>query len=96
MQKNEVFTFINTNKVKVTAVVVAIISSSKYQTTAICYAQNRLFTFNEHVFYNVESGEAESNCSYSYGEVLVDYAVLPDYNKRLKTEQGPLYYLMSI
>lgn len=81
MKKNDIFTFTASNEVEVTAVVVAIISSSKHQTVALCYAQNRLFTFYEHIAYDVESGEAETN--YSYGEIFVDYAVLPDYDELL-------------
>lgn len=78
MKKNDVFTFTAPNGAEVTGVVVAIISSSKYQTIALCYAQNRLFTFYEHIAYDVESGEAESD--YSYGEVLVEYCVIPYYD----------------
>lgn len=81
MKKNDVFTFTASNGVEVTAVVLAIISSSKYQTVALCYAQNRLFTFYEHIAYT-ESGEAESD--YSYGEILVECAVLLDYDRMLE------------
>ena len=81
MKKNDVFTFTAPNGVEGTAVVVAIISSSRYHTIAIGYAQNRLFTFYEHIAYDVESGETESD--YSYGEDLVDYAILPDYDELL-------------
>jgi len=81
MKKNDIFTFTAPNGVEETAVVVAIISSSRYQTVALCYSQNRLFTFYEHIAYDVESGEAESD--YSYGEILVEYAVLPDYDELL-------------
>ena len=82
MKKNDVFTFTASNGVEGTAIVVAIISSSKYQTVALCYAQNRLFTFYEHIAYDIESGEAESD--YSYGETLVEHAVLPDYDTMLE------------
>lgn len=81
MKKNDVFTFTAPDGTEVTAVVIAITSSSKYQTIAICYAQNRIFTFYEHVAYDVESGETE--CDYSYGEILVDHAILPDYDELL-------------
>lgn len=83
MEKNVIFTFTAPNGVVVTAVVVAIISSSKYQTEALCYAQNRLFTFYEHIAYDIETGEPESD--YSYGEVLCDYAILPEYDDVLKS-----------
>lgn len=85
MKKNDVFTFTASNGVEVTAVVIAIISSSRYQTVALCYSQNRLFTFYEHIAYDVESGEAESD--YSYGEILVEYVVLPDYDVILEDYQ---------
>ena len=84
MEKNKTFEFYS-NGVMVTAVVVAIVSSNKYQTIALCYAQNRLFTFYEHVTRNVETGETESD--YSYGEVIVNYAVLPEFDDILKAEQ---------
>jgi hypothetical protein len=82
MKKNDVFTFTAPNGVGVTAVAVAVISSSKYQTVALCYAQNRLFTYYEHIAYDVETGEP--NTDYNYGEVLVDYAILPDYDALLE------------
>lgn len=85
MKLNDVFTFKAPNGVEVTGVVTAIISSTEHQTVALCYAQNRLFTFYKHTAYNVESGEAESD--YSYGEILVDYAILPDYDDALKNYQ---------
>jgi len=81
MKKNDVFTFTAPSGVEVTGVVTAIISSTKYQTVALCYAQNRLFTFYEHIAYDIESGEAKSD--YSYREILVEYAVLPDYDEFL-------------
>jgi hypothetical protein len=81
MKKNDVFTFTAPNGVEGTGVVTAIISSTKYQTIALCYAQNRLFTFYEHIAYDIETGDAESD--YSYGEILVDYAILPDYDALL-------------
>ena len=81
MKKNDIFTFTAPNGVEETAVVIAIISSSRYQTVALCYTQNRLFTFYEHIAYDVELGEAESD--YSYGEILVEYAVLPNYDELL-------------
>jgi len=82
MKKNEIFTFTASNGVEVTGVVTAIISSTKYQTVALCYAQNRLFTFYEHIAYDMETGDAESD--YSYGEILVDYCILPDYDDLLE------------
>lgn len=80
MKKNEIFTFKAPNGVEVTAVVVAIISSNERQTIALCYAQNRLFTFYGH--YGIENGEACSD--YSYGEILVDYTILPDYDAAME------------
>lgn len=85
MKRNEIFTFTAPNGVEVIGVVTAIISSTKYQSVALCYAQNRLFTFYEHIAYDMETGDAESD--YSYGEVLVDYAILPDYDAMLENYQ---------
>ncbi len=82
MKKNDIFTFTSPNRVEVTGVVTAIISRTKYQTVALCYAQNRLFTFYEHIAYDIETGDAESD--YSYGKILVDYAILPDYDDLLE------------
>jgi hypothetical protein len=83
MEKNTIFTLTTSNGAEVTAVVVAIISSSKYQTEVLCYAQNMLFTLYEHIAYDIETGEPESD--YSYGEVLCDYAILPEYDDILKS-----------
>ena len=82
MKKNEIFTFTAPNGVGVTGVVTAIINSTKYQTVALCYAQNRLFTFYEYIAFDMETGDTESD--YSYGEVLVDYCILPDYDDLLE------------
>lgn len=88
MKKNDVFAFTAPNGVEVTGVVTAIISSTKYQTVALCYAQNRLFTFYEHIAYDLETGDAESD--YSYGEVLVDYCIIPELDEVLKNENETL------
>lgn len=80
MKKNEIFSFTAPNGAKVTAVVTAIISSTEHQTIALCYAQNKLFTF--YVHYAIVDGEECSD--YSCGETLVDYAVLPDYDAALE------------
>jgi len=91
MNKNEIFTFTAPNGVEVTGVVLAIISSTKYQTVALCYAQNRLFTFYEYIAYDMETGDSESD--YSYGKILVDYVVLPDYDAMLEAYSDHLVTL---
>lgn len=61
----------------------------------LCYAQNRLFTY--FVDYDRQPVVIEQNeygddiidyqqvmISYSYGKVLVDYCILPDYDKQLE------------
>ena len=95
MRKDDVFTFTAPNGVEVIGVVVAIISRSKCQTVAMCYAQNRLFVFYkynpknwtiESLAYSKEKDEEEPGRSY-VGETLVDYAILPEYDKILKNHQ---------
>ena len=82
MKKDEVFTFTAPNGVKVVGVVVAILSESEHQTIAMGYAQNRLFTVYEHIARDTETGE---ECyERSYGENLVDYAILPEYDTILE------------
>ena len=68
MKKNDIFTFTAPNGVEVTAVVVHATRS-----TYLCYAQNRLFEMWE----SQEFGLA-------YNGVVVDYAILPDYDEMLE------------
>ena len=84
MKKNDVFTFTAPNGVEVTAVVINELSyrviAGEATTTWICYAQNRLFTYK--MIQDV--WDKSKPIEYHYGEVLVDYAILPDYDDMLE------------
>lgn len=84
MKKNDVFTFTAPNGVEVTAVVIASVAYEvdyKWATERfVCYAQNRLFTYEEsHCIWEFMKEELKSK----YGKVIVDYAILPDYDELL-------------
>lgn len=87
MEKNEIFTFTAPNGVEVAAVVVKELSyrviAGDATTQYLCYCQNRLFTYEkvEDVWHK------ERPVNYKYGEILVDYAILPDYDAVLEAEQ---------
>lgn len=92
MKKNDIFTFTAPNGIEVTAVVVAILQVSdetfdgvlQINEICLCYAQNRLFTYEWHdSSYEVGYEEYAHSFGESYGEVLVDYAILPDYDEWL-------------
>ena len=85
MKKNDVFAFTAPNGVEVTAVVIAEVAYEvdfKWATERfVCYAQNRLFTYEEsHCIGDFMKEEPKSK----YGEIIVDYAILPDYDKMLE------------
>lgn len=85
MRKNDVFTFTAPNGVEATAVVVAKVAHEvdyKWATERfVCYAQNRLFTYEEsHCIWEHMNEKPKSK----YGEVIVDYAILPDYDSLLE------------
>lgn len=82
MKKNDVFTFTTPNGVEVTAVVLESIFQGSCKSTLICYAQNRIFTYIEEECLKFE-GTAEWKKEYSYGKVIVDYCILPDYDEML-------------
>jgi len=82
MKKNDVFTFTAPNGVEVTAVVIAQVEvifdpETYYETIEdwidLCYAQNRLFTYYRQ--------------AKKIREVLVDYAILPEYDSMLEEHQ---------
>jgi len=94
MKKNDVFTFTAPNGAEVQAVVIAAIKSEVKEipdcgviediTTFLCYAQNRLFTFIEtDSSYEVEYEKYAHSIHSEYGRILVDYAVLPNYDALL-------------
>lgn len=82
MKKDAVFSFTAPNGAVVLGVVVAILSSNEWQTVFLCYAQNRLFTYYKHKERDFETGELSS--SLYFGETLVEYAILPDYDNVLE------------
>ena len=89
MKKNEIFTFKAPNGAEVTAVVIGDIFQNSAQRCFICYAQNRIFTYIEERWRKDETTNKWLK-DYSYGETLVDYAVLPDYDAMLEAEQFKL------
>ena len=85
MKKNDIFTFTAPNGVEVTGVVVGTTGVQedyfgRQFLNHVCYAQNRLFTYNEWI--DIEQK--------MYGEVLVDYAILPNYDNVLEDYQHQL------
>ena len=85
MRKHDVFTFTAPNGVEVTGVVVGTTGVQedyfgRQFLNHVCYAQNRLFTYNEWI--DIEKK--------MFDEVLVDYAILPDYDELLEDYQHQL------
>lgn len=95
MKKNDIFTFTAPNGVEVTAIVINVEGNlhqeGLYWVNYICYAQNRLFYIGQmargiHVLkdnYIIDFtpefiGELEME------SVIVDYAVLPEYDEMLE------------
>lgn len=83
MKKNDIFTLTTPNGVEVTGVCINEVGFAVHLSTAtttyLCYAQNRLFTWliKEHTLNHSIHEE--------YGKILVDYAILPDYDALLKS-----------
>lgn len=105
MKKNDVFTFTAPNGVAVTAIVLNKTTHYAdtidcYSATYLCYAQNRIFTYlyTERTLpvcigqdeYGDDRFEYQDVKQYEYGEVIVDYAILPDYDKALEAYQHQL------
>lgn len=93
MKKNDVFTFTAPNGVEVTGVVLDIIGRSwKYAYTDtlkyLCYAQNRLFIGSNDVTDITNDALAENrkykDSAFKQDEIIVDYAILPDYDALLE------------
>ena len=87
MKKNDIFTFTAPNGVEVQAVVVAIIGGhedtwSTY-THYLCYTQHRLFKYAE----KTTMEETGLETSFAGTSILVDYAILPDYDAMLEDYQ---------
>ena len=77
MKKNDIFTFTASNGAEVTAVVIDKVpcTGGVMTDTLYCYSQNRIFTY-------IETGGL-----HKYGEVIVDCAILPDYDRMLEDYQ---------
>ena len=98
MEKNDVFTFTAPNGAEVTGVCLDLIrstyESNVWYVTYLCYAQNRLFTIKEErgtvpVAVDIDEFgddvfEEQEYVTQNYGEVIVDYAILPDYDEQLE------------
>ena len=90
MKKNDIFTFTASNGEEVTGVVVYKRKLNKdfvnyVQYEYIAYAQNRLFTCTQ--MERVVDKENYNIPFVKYGHVLVDYAILPDYDRMLEDHQ---------
>ena len=88
MKRNDIFTFTAPNGEEVTAVVISRVAHEvdyKWATERfVCYAQNRLFTYEEsHCIWEHMNEEPKAK----YGEVIVDYAILPDYDRMFEDYQ---------
>ena len=96
MKKNDVFTFTAPNGVEVTAVALYQFKTVDiypgYSNGWICYAQNRIITIWENFKYievplnppiNGATWKQEEERSLELGKVIVDYAILPDYDEML-------------
>ena len=79
MKKNDIFTFTAPNGVEVTGVCLYPIFKGTAVTTYVCYAQNRLFTMLEESTMTDKGMEK----TMKYHEIIVDYAILPDYDTLL-------------
>ena len=80
MKRGDIFTFIAPNGVEVTGVCLYPIFKGTAVTTYVCYAQNRLFTMLEESTMTDKGVEK----TMKYHEVIVDYAILPDYDEMLE------------
>ena len=85
MKKNDVFTFTAPNGVEVTAVAIyaiTLFNDNKFIGNKwICYAQNRLFTMMDYKEGIKKYEEPE------YDETIVDYCILPAYDRILEDYQ---------
>ena len=89
MKKDEVFTFTAPNGAVVLGVVIDIISYETHRNNPdlhiavyLCYAQNRIFKCYS-INHFGESNES-SYLEFPEGYIVVDYAVLPDYDNVLE------------
>lgn len=91
MNKHDVFQFTAPNGVEVTAVVLHVFKHFNNEPCTVkcdyvCYAQNKLFTCSNIVaitYPDLEKTEYHDR-ELEYGEVIVDYAILPDFDEQLR------------
>ena len=86
MKKNDVFTFTAPNGVEVTAVCLDVTHSFQcgedtWYYEYFCYAQNRLFIGST---YTVYENDEYKEYDFTQERIVVDYAVLPDYDAVLE------------
>ena len=87
MKKNEIFTFTAPNGAEVTGVVINAAWDNVHAVNSyLCYAQNRLFIgITDNQWIDVDSDTKQRvETPVEVREVLVDYAVLPDYDAMLE------------
>ena len=101
MKKNDIFAFTAPNGVEVTGVCLDLMRSTYesevWYVTYLCYAQNRLFTIKEERFiapvvvgidkFGDDIFEEQECVTQNYGEIIADYAILPDYDAMLEDYQ---------
>ena len=93
MNKNDIFTFID-DGVEVTAVVLHVSKHFNNEPCIVkcdyvCYAQNKLFTCSNIVaitYPDLEKTEYHDR-KIEYGEVFVNYVILPEYDRMLEDYQ---------
>lgn len=87
MKKNEIFTFTAPNGVEVTAIAINRVAYEVDYKQAVerwlCYAQNRLFTYEE----SHPICQENTPHSFKYGEDIVSYCTIPEYDIILEAEQ---------
>lgn len=87
MKKNGIFTFVAPNGTEVTAIAINRVAYEVDYKLAVerwlCYAQNRLFTYEE-----IHSIVQENNPHrFKYDKTIVDYCTIPEYDTILEAEQ---------
>lgn len=86
MKKNDVFTFTASNGTEVTGIVIYRRKLQNFvnyiQYEYVAYAQNRLFTCTQ--MERIIDKENYSTCPIEYGHILVDYCIIPKYDKMLE------------
>ena len=83
MKKGDIFELAVSQGGVAVGVVVDIIVSTEHQTVSLCYIQNRLLVYIEQTYSDYETHE---DCVDSFiDHIVVDYAVLPEYDELLKS-----------